>query len=164
MSSSTLMMDGGHISLALIGTVAAMLVAAAASDIRSRRISNWLNLAIALLAIPYWFALGLEPWPQMALQLALAVATFALFAVFFALGQMGGGDVKMIAAVALWMPLGLLMQVLMIMAILGGVLSLAMWLWYRLARRVQASGFPYGVAIAVAGLWGLHQQYINQFA
>ena len=34
----------------------------------------------------------------------MAAAVFGLFAVAFALGAMGGGDVKLIAALALWLP------------------------------------------------------------
>ncbi|NCP10529.1 MAG: peptidase [Sphingomonadales bacterium] len=152
------------IATALVGLLALLLVAAAVSDWRTRSISNALNGAIALLAIPFWLAIGLDPWPQMAFQVAVAVACFALFAVFFAFGAMGGGDVKLIAALALWMPLGLLLNVLLVMAVLGGVLSLAMWAGQRWGGRSIGIGIPYGLAIAAAGIWGLHQQYINHFA
>lgn len=148
----------------LVGLLAVLLVAGAISDLRSRTISNLLNGAIALLAVPFWFALGLDPWPTMAIQLGLALATFALFAIFFALGAMGGGDVKMIAALALWLPAALLLQVLMIMAIAGGVLTALVWVWHKARRTPLGEGVPYGVAIAIAGIWAINQQYINQFA
>lgn len=148
----------------LVGLLAVLLFAAAISDLRSRSISNWLNGAIALGAIPFWFSLGLDPWPMMAIQLGLALATFALFAIFFALGAMGGGDVKMIAALALWLPAGLLLNVLMIMAVAGGLLTVIVWLWHKARRTPLGEGVPYGVAIAIAGIWAINQQYINQFA
>lgn len=157
-------MEIGFLPLLLVALLAVLLVVAAISDLRVRSISNGLNGAIALLAIPFWLALGLDPWPQMAVQLALGIATFALFAVFFALGAMGGGDVKMIAALALWMPGGLLLQVLLLMTILGGLLTAGMWVWHKIRKTPIAVGIPYGVAIAIAGIWGLHQQYINHFA
>lgn len=148
----------------LVGLLAVLLVAGAISDLRSRTISNWLNGAIALLAVPFWFALGLDPWPTMAIQLSLALATFALFAIFFALGAMGGGDVKMIAALALWLPPGMLLQVLMIMTIAGGMLTVVVWLWHKVRKTPLGAGVPYGVAIAIAGIWAINQHYINQFA
>jgi prepilin peptidase CpaA len=148
----------------LVGLLALLLVAAAISDLRSRSIANWLNAAIALGAIPFWFAIGLDPWPAMAIQLGLALATFALFAIFFALGAMGGGDVKMIAALALWLPAGLLIDVLMIMAVAGGLLTVVVWLWHKARGTPLGDGVPYGVAIAIAGIWAINQQYINQFA
>lgn len=148
----------------LVGVLGVLLLAGAVSDLRSRSISNWLNGAIALLAVPFWFALGLDPWPTMAIQLGLGLATFALFAMFFALGAMGGGDVKMIAALALWLPAGLLINTLLIMAIAGGLLTVFVWLWHKARKTPLGDGVPYGVAIAIAGFWAINQHYINQFA
>jgi prepilin peptidase CpaA len=149
--------------LVLAAALAAMMIAAAISDIRTRTISNGLNLAIALLAIPYWFALGLAPWPDMAWQIALAFGVFALFVGLFMVGGMGGGDVKMIGAVALWVPPGLMLPMLTVMAIGGGLLSAVMLIHQKWTKRAEPPEVPYGVAIAAAGLWVLHQQYLNQF-
>ena len=96
-------MQGG-LSWLFIALLAAALVVAAVSDWRSRTIRNELNIAIALLAIPFWWASGLSLWPDIALQVAVAAAVFALFAIAFRFGAMGCGDVKMAAAVALWLP------------------------------------------------------------
>src|SRR3546814_20246708 len=76
---------------------------------------------------------------------------------------MGGGDVKMIGAVMLWIPLPLFLPMLMVMAIAGGLLSGAMLIHMKLRRTKQPPEVPYGVAIAAAGLWALHQHYLNQF-
>ncbi len=83
---------------ALIAILAAMLIVAATGDLRTRTIPNWLNGAIALGAIPFWLVSGLSVWPDMAIQIGVALAVFALFALAFQLGAMGGGDVKMVAA------------------------------------------------------------------
>ena len=69
-----------------------------------RTIPNGLNAAIASLAPLWWWAHGLPLWPDVAWQIGLAAVVFALFAGAFALGMMGGGDVKMIGALALWLP------------------------------------------------------------
>jgi prepilin peptidase CpaA len=150
-------------SIGLAALLAAMMLAAAISDIRSRSISNGLNLAMALLAIPYWFAIGLSPWPDMAIQFGFAFLVFAVFVGLFMVGGMGGGDVKMIGAVALWVPPSLLLPMLMVMAIGGGVLSAGMLIHKYWTKTTEPPEVPYGVAIAAAGLWMLHQQYLNQF-
>src|SRR5688500_10634867 len=109
-------MDGG-ISWLLIGLLALALVVAAIGDWRRRIIPNWLNAAIALLAIPFWWISGLQLWPEVALQVAIALGVFGLFAIAFHLGAMGGGDVKMVAALALWLPPAAVLQLLVIMSI-----------------------------------------------
>jgi len=140
-----------------------MLVIAAATDIRSRIISNRLNAESALLAPLYWWSAGLSPWPDMAIQLGLGLGVLILFAALFAAGMMGGGDVKMLAAIALWLPAGALLSLLMIMALLGGVVTIVTVIHHRMTRRIGQVEIPYGVAIALAGLWVIGEPYINQF-
>jgi prepilin peptidase CpaA len=156
-------MDNGTISLGLMALLGLLMIAAAISDVRSRTISNELNAAMALLAILFWIASGLALWPDVLLQFGAAFAVFLVFAGLFAIGAMGGGDVKMIGAVMLWIPLPLFMPTLMVMAIGGGVLSAVMLIHMKLRPSEKPVEVPYGVAIAAAGLWALHQQYLNQF-
>lgn len=156
-------MDKGSITLCLVALLAILMVAAAVSDLRSRTISNDLNAAIALLAIPFWVANGLALWPDIPLQFGAALAVFLVFVGMFAVGAMGGGDVKMIGAVMLWIPLPLFLPMLTVMAIAGGILSAVMLVGTKLRPSDTPVEVPYGVAIAAAGLWALHQQYFNQF-
>ena len=156
-------MDKGTIMLGLMALLAAMMIAAAVSDLRSRTISNGLNAAMALLAIPFWFASGLAPWPDAALQFGAALAVFLAFVGLFAVGGIGGGDVKMIGAVMLWVPLTLFLPTLTVMALAGGILSAAMLIHIKIRPSDKPVEVPYGVAIAVAGLWVLHQHYLNHF-
>ncbi|WP_428627143.1 A24 family peptidase [Sphingopyxis sp.] len=156
-------MDSGTISFGLMAILGLLMIAAAISDLRTRTISNELNAAIALLAIPFWIASGLELWPDIPTQFGAAFAVFLVFAGFFAIGAMGGGDVKMIGAVMLWIPLPLFPPMLTVMALGGGILSAVMLIHLKLRRSDKPVEVPYGVAIAVAGLWALHQQYLNQF-
>lgn len=156
-------MDSGTITLGLMAVLGLLMVAAAISDLRSRTISNELNAAMALLAIPFWIASGLAVWPDMPIQFGAAFAVFLVFAGLFAIGAMGGGDVKMIGAVMLWIPLPLFAPMLTVMAVGGGILSAVMLIRLKLRRSDKVVEVPYGVAIAAAGLWALHQQYLNQF-
>jgi prepilin peptidase CpaA len=143
--------------------LAALLLWAAVTDLRSRIISNRLNAAIALLAPLYWWSLGLSPWPDMAMQVGLCIGVFIFFATLFSLGLMGGGDVKMLAALALWLPAGALLSLLVLMALLGGVVTIVTVVHHRMTRRIGAVEIPYGVAIALAGLWVIGEPYFNPF-
>jgi prepilin peptidase CpaA len=147
----------------LLGCLAIALLVAAVTDIRRRQIDNWLNAAIAAGAPLYWWAAGLALWPDVAWQLGVAVAAFAFFAVLFALRAMGGGDVKLLTALALWIePLSFL-RLLIGMALIGGALTLAMGAWHTMRRRREKLAIPYGVAISAAGLWVIAVQILPAF-
>lgn len=154
----------GTISILLLGALAIALLVAAAIDLRERRIPNTLNVAIALLAIPFWWTQGLTLWPEVALQIGFAGAVFLLFAAAFAIGAMGGGDVKMIAALALWLPAGAVAQLLVLTALAGGALTIIMLVRHKLAKAEHRLEIPYGVAIAFAGMCLIGEPLLNQFA
>lgn len=148
----------GALPLAL----AALLLSAGLEDVRTREIADWKNAGAALLAPAWWWANGLAFWPDMAVQIGVAVVVLGLFGAAFHLGQMGGGDVKLIAALALWFPFGGFAQLLAVMSILGGAVTLAMLIQHRITRRPIE--VPYGVAIAAAGLLSLREPILNQIA
>jgi prepilin peptidase CpaA len=140
-----------------------LLVSAGIEDARTREIANWKNAAIALMAPLWWVSIGLAPWPDMAIQIGIAAGVLALFCVAFHFGQMGGGDVKLIAALALWLPIAPLMQMLLLMSVLGGALTLVMLIEHKLHKNPRALEIPYGVAIAIAALLRLREPLLNQF-
>ena len=147
----------------LLAFLSLMLLAASWWDLRSRTIPNALNFAVALLAIPFWWATGLALWPDVALQVGVAALVFGLFAIAFALGAMGGGDVKLVAAVALWLPWQAVVALLVLMSLAGGALTVAMLIRKRLARSEAKLEIPYGLAIAFGGLWLIGQRFLYQF-
>jgi len=155
-------MNGG-IATFLVVLLACGLAAAAVFDWRSRTIPNWLNAGFALAAIPFWWASGLSLWPGVALHVGVALAVFAAFAIAFQLGMMGGGDVKMLAAVALWLPPLAVLQLLVIMSLSGGVLTAAMLIGHKLRKAAGQPEIPYGMAIAFAGMWLISERFLNQF-
>lgn len=140
---------------ALGALLALLLLVAAWGDLRTRTIPNGLNAVIAFLAPLWWWAHGLPVWPDVAGQIGVALLVFALFTGAFAIGMMGGGDVKMIGALALWLQPWALGQVLIVMALAGGVLTLVIAVEHRWRRRPGEPEIPYGVAIAFAGLWSI---------
>ncbi|PVE59323.1 peptidase [Arthrobacter sp. TPD3018] len=144
----------GWNAFAIIGlavVLAALLLAAGIEDARTREIANGKNAAIALLAPLWWWALGLG-WTDVGVQLLVAAIVFGVFVGAFAAGWMGGGDVKMIAAISLWLPLGSLVDMLMVMAVLGGAITVLMMIDQRRRRAFGTIEVPYGVAIAAAAL------------
>jgi prepilin peptidase CpaA len=162
-------MNGG-IDVLLAVALAALLAWAVWRDLACRTISNRLNAAVALLAPISWYAAGLPLWPDVALQVGLALLVFALFAGAFAVGMMGGGDVKLITALALWrVPLlpdepmfAPLLSLLVVMALAGGVLTLVMVVRHRWQGAEGQPEIPYGVAIAVGALAAYGERYLNQ--
>ena len=148
----------------LLGLLAVLLLVAAVVDIRTRTISNRLNLAVALLAPLFWLSIALPLWPNVAVQLAIAAGIFLLLAGAFYAGMMGGGDVKLAAALALWFSPASTVKFLVWMSIAGGVLTLVMVGLHRLRGKPGRPEIPYGVAIAFGGLAILTQRFLNQFA
>ena len=156
------MFNGAFTNLLLLA-LAAILVFAAVIDVRTFTISNRLNLTVALLAPVYWASVALSPWPDMAVQLAGAVTVFGLLALAFFAGMMGGGDVKLAAALALWFSPVTTVKFLVLMSLAGGVLTLVILAWHRTRKREGRPQIPYGVAIAFGGLAILTQRFLNQF-
>jgi prepilin peptidase CpaA len=154
---------GAIASTILLVVLGLILVSAGIEDARKREIANWKNATIALLAVPWWIAIGLPLWPGVALQIGIAVGVFALFALAFRFGMMGGGDVKMIGALALWFPFQPLVTMLVIMSLAGGAITLLMLLDKWLRRRSEQPEIPYGIAIAIAALLMLREPILNQF-
>lgn len=152
------------ISYGLLIALAIALLVAAFTDIRRRQIDNWLNLAIALAAPAFWWSQGLSLWPDVALQLGMAVGALAILAALFAMKVMGGGDVKLLTALALWIPFYEYMQLLLIMSIAGGILTVMLVFWHVARRQRDRIAVPYGVAIAVGGLWTLAINYLPEGA
>lgn len=151
------------LSWILLGALALLLLVACWFDVKSRTIPNELNIAIAVLAIPFWWSVGLAIWPDMLIQIAVAALVLFAFALAFALGAMGGGDVKLVAAIALWLPAPAVMLLIFIMSVAGGVLTAAMYLRHKLAKRTGQLEIPYGLAIAFGGLWLISERFLNQF-
>ncbi len=145
---------GNLLIVALVAVLGLLLVAAGIEDARTREIANGKNAAIALLAPVWWWAIGYG-WGDVGVQLLIAAIVFAVFVGTFAMGWMGGGDVKMIAALALWLPLARLLDMLMVMSVLGGAITVAMMIDRRWQRRIGPVEVPYGVAIAAAALLAL---------
>lgn len=152
-------MQGGPFSYALLIALATALLIAAVTDLRHRQIDNWLTAAIALAAPLFWIASGLG-WVGIGFQLAIALVTFLVLVGIFATGAMGGGDVKLLTALALWIQPVWFLKLIVVMAMVGGVLTIACAGWHFARRKREKIAVPYGIAISAAGLWVLASQYL----
>jgi len=136
----------------------ALFAVAAVTDARERRIPNWLSLGLAalgLLRIGLALVAGSGALAS-ALDLAAALAVFALAAGAFRFGVLGGGDAKLLAAGTLWFGAAALGPYLLITVLAGGVLAVLYIAWQlaipgRMAAANRPS-LPYAVAIAAGGI------------
>ncbi len=150
--------------IALLLAFTGLLVIAGGCDLAFYRIPNWISLAIALLFPAQALTSGMggeEAGWHAALGAGFFVVGLALqwFRLF------GGGDVKLLAAVALWLGWPKILAFLAATALAGGALAILiltarMFLHRRGVLRTwrilsPKAGVPYGAAMAAAGLWML---------
>jgi|SRR5581483_6767548 len=158
-------MDSELIKIVALSLFAALVIAAALRDLATFTIPNWISAALALAFAPAALIMG-AGWPEVGLNLAVGLGVLVLGAGMFALGWLGGGDAKLMAAASLWLGLGGLAPFVVFTALAGGALAVALlairsaWLrplanagpaW---TRRLATPGesAPYGVAIAAGAL------------
>jgi prepilin peptidase CpaA len=100
----------------------AVLAVATYTDLRSRRIPNWLVLPflVAGLVISGW----LGGWAGLLSSIeGFALAGF-LFGIFFVMGGMGAGDVKLCAAIGAWVGPKQMLMALVLTALVGGIMAI----------------------------------------
>lgn len=152
-------MQGGYFSYALLAALATALLVAAVTDFRRREIDNWLTAGIALAAPLFWISTDLS-LAGIGWQLGMAAATFAVLVVLFILNLMGGGDVKLLTALSLWIQPLWYMRLLVVMSLAGGALTLVFAAIHFARKKQGKCAVPYGIAISLAGLWTLASQYL----
>jgi prepilin peptidase CpaA len=152
----------GPAALAAIGCLALLallLLIAAIGDVRARIIPNRLCLAVALLAFPFWLLAAPHPLARIATQCGLLLIASPVLLLLFERGAMGGGDIKLIAALMLWLMPAQIPQAFVVMALAGAAVAITVVLSHRIAARSAEAAppsVPYGVAIALAMLGALH--------
>ena len=112
--SAVAMLGGAFFTLAL--------VVASIWDIRSRRIPNFLVIALAVLGVCY-SAVVQSPSAGVPRALLGLLLGFGLWIPFYALRMLGAGDVKLFAAASCWMAPSQIFGAAIAAALAGGVLS-----------------------------------------
>lgn len=106
----------------LMWSTVAVVVTATITDLRSRRIPNWLVLPfLALGPVVSGVAHG---WHGVGQSLLGVLVATSVMGIFCYLGGMGMGDLKLCAAVGAWVGPVQLFAVLVMMALAGGVMAL----------------------------------------
>ncbi len=151
------------LAYALLGGLAIGLIISIYTDIKYRLILNKITLPIALAAPLYWFATDDFTLSAVGLHLLTAALAFGFFAIWFALGMMGGGDVKLFAALSLWFAWADVMMMVLYASIVGAVVTIFFVALHRIRTGNGRAQIPYGVAIALTGLWMVGERFFNHF-
>jgi prepilin peptidase CpaA len=134
-------------------------VAAMIDDLARRQISNW--ICLAALAAGFAWQIGQGGWMGAAYALAGSAAGFAVFLIFYLLGGMGGGDVKLMAGFGALLGASGVMWAALLIAAVGGIMAMGVIAWKQVwrmfggtieAKKGEKESIPYAPAIAL-GVW-----------
>ncbi|MBM3491016.1 MAG: peptidase [Alphaproteobacteria bacterium] len=158
------MLESAAIHALFAGLFAALMLWAIVSDARRFELPN--SLSLVLLA-GFIAMAAVEPlaWRQIGWHLATGTAVFAIGVALFIARLFGGGDTKLLAAIAVWLGPQRFFLFLLLMSLAGGALALALLLFRRLPlpaffsrwqwlkqMHARTGEVPYGVAMGLAGL------------
>jgi prepilin peptidase CpaA len=138
------------------------------SDFRSLLIPNWI-IIVLVSTFAVFAAMYMDP-RTILVHVAVMAFIFSIFLAFFILGWVAGGDVKFIAAIALWTGLEHAANFALLTALLGSLLAIVLlqikkhgflvsgalgniWLFQRVSTLAESRQCPYGVAIGIAALF-----------
>ena len=134
-----------------------LMLIAALEDAWRMEIADWTSGAVAVSAVAAVAIVG--PGGELWQNLLLCAAVLGVGTLLFRAGGMGGGDVKLMAATALWFDLSSGWKLFALIAIVGGIETLVLlglrklpWSEVRRSRHLplrKAEGIPYGIAIAI---------------
>jgi prepilin peptidase CpaA len=153
------------------------MVYAAVSDLVSMTIANRVSLLLVGAFVVLAPLTGM-PWQDFGWHLAAGLVVLSVTFTLFAIGGMGGGDAKLLAATAVWMGFGLeLMQYLVQSAALGGLLTVLILVYRRSPLSVYTGhnlflrnlanrdiGIPYGIALGIGGLLAFPETSMMKWA
>lgn len=140
------------------------LLYAALQDFRAMRIANWVSIAITagfvLFSVTHWSHVNFS------MHLLIAAVIFVITYGFWLLGWLGGGDVKLLTAVGLWIGPAYAVPFIVYLAVLSSLLSIGLIIVRRATRDKDLSGrspsvqriasiaatgaCPYGIPISLA--------------
>ena len=147
-----------------LASFSALMIYAAYSDLKSYTLPNFISLILvagfALIMVILQPPLSVVGW-----HVGVGAILFVIGFILFATGLFGGGDVKVIAALGLWLGPMNVLSFLTLMTIFGGVLAVALLVFRKIeipqhwlensaiaGLHSKEEGIPYGVAIALAAL------------
>ena len=163
----------GYTNLAILAVFIFAVCLAALEDMRVFKIPNWTSAAVAIAFVPYYL---LHSWLfPIGMHLIIAAAIFGITVVFWKLKLIGGGDVKLLTAVGLWLgpDLALSFMILMTVASLAiAIVLLVVRKWgsvlyayatprpvLRMLAIAETGRCPYALPIAIAALTTVPQRF-----
>jgi len=154
-----------HFELIFASVFVLCVIYAMISDFAQLRIPNAVSIVLIFAFVVYALLGGVE---NIWMHLAIAGGIFLLLFAFFALGWLGAGDVKFLAATMLWAGPAHGAYFIVLFAIFGGVLALMLLIlrsalgYYpilgelpilsKVSRWARNGLCPYGIPIGVAAL------------
>lgn len=157
------------LALLTLSVYPAALLIAAANDLYEFKIPNWVSLTLFLA----YFAAGAVNGASLALigeGLMISAAMLTVSFILFARNVIGGGDAKLLAAIAPWIGLSSLTGFLFNMAFAGGAMAIALIIFRKtpalpvyahapwvLRLHQRPKEMPYAVPIAAGGLLSFPQ-------
>lgn len=171
-----------YLPVIMVGVATGLLFAAAWHDLRTRLIPDGICIILAVLGIIFRFRLG---WYDFAFSAITALLFFFMLFIAFTRGVIGGGDVKLASAVALWLSPPECYVFVVATTLVGGVLAMfhlllrsllslnilrvgndgmagaelggapSRFVPAELARIKSGAPLPYGVALAAGGCYVL---------
>lgn len=136
------------LALVVFAALLALLILAALTDLRERRLPNWQTASAASL---YPLYLMVAPVPTAWLSaVGLALVVGAVGVLLFSRELIGGGDVKLIAAMSLWAGLDHFATFALVTSLTGGIMSVAVLWFQRWSPRIQVHLAGLGLAAASA--------------
>lgn len=148
--------------LALI-VFAGLLIYAAASDVTSYTIPNWVSIALVVGFTALALALGM-PWQELGWHFLFGFAVLIVGFFLFQARVFGAGDAKLIAATALWTGIAAFTPFIFWTAAVGGLLAASLLAARQFIKQTETNppfvnrllkeqqGIPYGLAIMAGGL------------
>ena len=138
------------------------MIMAALSDLVSLKIPNSLSIILVATFGPLAYLAGL-PLEAVLTSFAAGAAILMLGFMLFAMGTLGGGDAKLMAAASVWIGSASLPTFCLYVALIGGILAASILVFRRLPNAMlitgtssairlhqKGRGIPYGIAIAGA--------------
>lgn len=160
----------------IVSFLPALLIAAAAWDLASYTIPNFLSAILIAGFVAFALAAGLA-LPSFAFHLAAGACGLLIGFALFSTGLIGGGDAKLFASVALWFGFNDLLSFALVASLFGGALTLLLLTLRRfplphllanqgwaLRLHDEKAGIPYGVALALGAIAILPQTEIFHLA
>jgi prepilin peptidase CpaA len=140
--------EGDSVRLAFGAVFTLLLAMACVTDVRARRIPNRLVAVIAVAGLVF-SGVAVGGWLAVGKSLLGVALGFGIWIVFYAIGVLGAGDVKLAAAAGAWLGVGGIWRASLVAAVAGGVLAV---LLLARERRMRETVGRIGLSVSTGSL------------